>query len=118
MPVRTLIQSNRFDGKKMIFITTANNEVTKYENYGDDAPFMKRFFRDYLRGKCEAMKSFVKSSGCEITGYYHVATLEKTDKQIIEKTTSFISDIKKKLSLDSGVSIHAANQAVLSKKYP
>ena len=108
VPIRTLIHENRFEGKKMIFITTANNEVTKYENYGDEASFVKRYLRDFLRGKYEAMKSFVQSSGCEIKGFYHVATLEKTDKQIIEKTLSFVSDLKNKLSLDSDPSIHAA----------
>ena len=101
VPIRTFIQQNRFDGKKMIFITTANNEVTKYEKFGDDAPFMKRFFRDYLRKKCAAMKSFVKSSGCEVAGYYHVSTLEKTNTQIIEKTLSFVDNLKNRISLDA-----------------
>jgi flavodoxin len=99
VPIRAFIQQNRFEGKKMIFITTANNEVTKYEQYGDDAPFMKRFFRDYLRKKCAEMKSFVKSSGCEISGYYHVPTLEKTDAQIKEKILSFVDDLKNRLLL-------------------
>lgn len=98
-PIRTLLHKNKdkFDGKKIIFLTNANEEVTKYEIYGDDAPFLKRYFRDYLRDKCEAMKSFAESSGCTITGYYHVATLGKTDKQIMDKTSSFILDIKKEL---------------------
>ena len=98
-PIRTLIHNNqdKFDGKKMIFITNANEEVTKYEMYGDDAPFLKRYFRDFLRDKCEGMKSLLESSGCTINGYYHVATLEKTDEQIMDKTSSFIPDIKKAL---------------------
>lgn len=98
-PIRTLIHDNknRFDGKKMIFITNANEEVTKYEMYGDDAPFLKRFFRDFLRDKCEGMKSLAESSGCTINGYYHVATLEKTDQEIMDKTSSFIPEIKKAL---------------------
>ena len=98
-PIRSLIHSNqgKFDGKKMVFITNANEEVTKYENYGDDASFLKRYFRDFLRDKCDTMKSFVESSGCDISGYYHVATEEKTDEQIVEKISSFIPDIKKEL---------------------
>ena len=94
----------------MIFITTANNEVTKYENYGDEASFVKRYLRDYLREKCEAMKSFVKSSGCEITGFYHVATLENTDRQITKKTLMFIGDMKNKLSLQPCPPMHVANR--------
>jgi len=98
-PIRTLIHDNqnKFVGKKMIFITNANEEVTKYEMYGDDAPFLKRFFRDFLRDKCEGMKSLAESAGCTINGYYHVATLEKTDQEIMDKTSSFIPDIKKAL---------------------
>ena len=98
VPIRTFIHNNRFDGKKMFFMTTANNEVTKYESYGDDAPFMKRFFRNYLRGKCETMKAFVKESGVEVTGYYHVATLEKTKQEIIDRTNGYVEDIQKNLS--------------------
>ena len=99
-PIRSLIHNNqgKFDGKKMVFITNANEEVTKYEMYGDDAPFLKRYFRNVLRDKCVAMKSFVESSGCEINGYHHVATEEKTDEQIVNKISSLIPDIKKELN--------------------
>jgi hypothetical protein len=99
-PIRSLIHNNqgKFDGKKMVFITNANEEVTKYEMYGDDAPFLKRYFRDFLRDKCVAMKSFVESSGCEINGYHHVATEEKTDEQIVNEISSLIPDIKKELN--------------------
>jgi flavodoxin len=98
-PIRSLIHNNqgKFDGKKMVFITNANEEVTKYEMYGDDAPFLKRYFRDFLRDKCEGMKSLAESAGCTINGYYHVSTLEKTDQEIMDKTSSFIPDIKKGL---------------------
>jgi len=98
-PIRTLIHENKnkFEGKKMVFITNANGEVTKYEMYGGDAPFLKRYFRDFLRDKCEGMKSLVESSGCTINGYYHIATLKKTDQQIMDKISSFIPDIKKAL---------------------
>ncbi len=98
-PIRSLIHNNqgKFDGKKMVFITNANEEVTKYEMYGDDAPFLKRYFRDFLRDKCEGMKSLAESAGCTINGYYHVSTLEKTDQEIMDKTSSFIPDIKKEL---------------------
>jgi len=99
-PIRSLIHNNqdKFDGKKMVFITNANEEVSKYEKYGDDASLLKRYFRDFLREKCAIMKSFVESSGCEISGYHHVATEEKTDEQIVNKISSFIPDIKNELS--------------------
>jgi flavodoxin len=99
-PIRSLIHSNegKFGGKKMVFITNANEEVTKYERYGDDASFLKRYFRDFLRDKCDAMKFFVESSGCEISGYHHIATEKKTDEQIVKKFSSFIPDIKKELT--------------------
>ena len=99
-PIRSLIHNNqdKFYGKKMVFITNANEEVTKYEKYGDDASFLKKYFRDFLRDKCATMKSFVESSGCEISGYHHVATEEKTEEQIVNKISSFIPDIKKELN--------------------
>jgi hypothetical protein len=98
-PIRSLIHKNqdKFHGKKMVFVTNANEEVTKYEKYGDDASFLKRYFRDFLRDKCAAMKSFVESSGIEISGYHHVATEEKTDEQIVNTISSFIPDIQKEL---------------------
>lgn len=98
-PIRSLLHENqgKFDGKKMIFITNANEEVSKYEMHGDDGPFLKRYFRDFLRDKCAAMKSFAESSGCAITGYHHVATEEKTDEQIMDTISSFIPEIKKEL---------------------
>ena len=99
-PIRSLIQNNqgKFNEKKIVFITNANEKVTKYEKYGDDASFLKRYFRDFLRDKCVAMKSFVESSGCEISGYHHVATEEKTDEQIMNTISSLIPDIKKELN--------------------
>lgn len=99
-PIRTLIHNNQeaFDGKSVVFVTSANEEVTKYEVYGDDASFLKRYLRDFLRDKCAAMKSFVESSGCTVAGYHHIATQEKTDEQIMAAITSLIPEIQRELS--------------------
>ena len=98
VPIRTLIHENRFDGKDLIFFTTGNIEVTKYAELGDDAPFIKRYLRDYLQNKCDTMKTFVQSSGGNITGYYHVATKERSvgdiQKDILKHTLNIQSEIQ------------------------
>ena len=52
-PIQTLFEKNRFDGKKIVFITTANIHIMKYAQYGDDASYIKRFLKDYLKKKRE-----------------------------------------------------------------
>ena len=85
-PIHTLFEKNRFDGKKIVLITTANIHIMKYEEYGDDAPFIKRFLKDYLRGKRAAAAAEVEKSGGEFIGHYHITTKEKTDREIIDET--------------------------------
>jgi flavodoxin len=97
-PILTLFEKNRFDGKKVVLITTANIHIMKYEQYGDDASFIKRFLRDYLRGKREVAVSEVKNLGGEFIGHYHIATKEMTDKEIIDETMKCIDYAKKVIS--------------------
>jgi flavodoxin len=107
-PIRTLIRNNRFDGKKLVIFTTANIDIKKYEKFGQEAPFIKRFLRDYLRGKREEMQSLVSTSGAVITGHYHIETEKITDKQITGSTLAFIGDLKGKLSLKPCLPTHVA----------
>jgi hypothetical protein len=97
-PVHTLFEKNRFDGKKLILITNANIHIMKYEPFGDDAPFIKRFLRDYLRGKREAAVSEVVNAGGEFIGHYHFETKAKTDQEIITETVKCIDYVKGKLA--------------------
>lgn len=94
-PIHTLFEKNRFDGKRILLITTANIHIMKYEQYGDDAPFIKRFLRDYLRGKRTAAASEVENSGGEFVGHYHITTKEKTDQEIIDETLKAVEYVKK-----------------------
>ena len=94
-PIHTLFEKNRFDGKKILLITTANIHIMKYEQYGDDAPFIKRFLRDYLRGKRTTAASEVENSGGQFIGHYHITTKEKTDQEIIDETMKAVEYVKK-----------------------
>jgi flavodoxin len=100
-PIHTLFEKNRFDGKKLVLITTANIHIMKYESFGDDAPFIKRFLRDYLRGKREAAVDEVVKAGGEFVGHYHFETKEKTDEELIAETVKCVDYVKGKLSQDT-----------------
>ena len=66
-----------------MLITTANIHIMKYEPYGDDAPFIKRFLRDYLRGKREAAVKEVVNAGGAFVGHYHFETKAKSEEQLV-----------------------------------
>lgn len=100
-PIHTLFEKNRFDGKKLILITTANIHIMKYEQYGEDASFIKRFLRDYLRGKRNSAASEVTNAGGEFVGHYHIETKGKTDGQIIQDTLKFVDNIKEIICRES-----------------
>ncbi len=100
-PVHTLFEKNRFDGKKLVLITTANIHIMKYEPYGDDASFIKRFLRDYLRGKRKAAVNEVVNAGGEFIGHYHFETKAKTDEELIAETMKCADYVKGKLAKDS-----------------
>lgn len=97
-PIHTLFEKNRFDGKKLVLVTTANIHIMKYEPFGDDASFIKRFLRDYLRGKREAAVSEVVNAGGEFIGHYHFETKTKTDEELIAEAMKCIDYVKGKLS--------------------
>ena len=102
-PIHTLFEKNRFDGKKLVLITTANIHIMKYEPFGDDAPFIKRFLRDYLRGKREAAVAEVVNAGGEFIGHYHFETKAKTDKELITETMKCIDYVKEKMKNNTDV---------------
>jgi len=97
-PIHTLFQKNRFDGKKLVLITTANIHIMKYEQHGDDAPFIKRFLRDYLRGKRKAAVSEVVNAGGEFVRHYHFETKGKTSEQVKEETLKIVDGLKGAIS--------------------
>jgi flavodoxin len=97
-PVHTLFEKNRFDGKKLVLITTANIHIMKYEPYGDDASFIKRFLRDYLREKREAAVSEVVNAGGKFIGHYHFETKAKSDEQLVAETMKCIDYVKEKIA--------------------
>lgn len=97
-PIHTLFEKNRFDDKKLVLITTANIHIMKYEEYGDDAPFIKKFLRNYLRGKRKAAATEIIESGGEFVDHYHIETKGKTPGQIVEVSSNIADDLKKKLA--------------------
>jgi len=97
-PIHTLLETHNFTGKKVFLVTTANIDIKKYEAFGNEAPFVKRFLKDYLRGKKKDSQSFAKGNGGEFLGHYHFATQEKTSEQIVEDALKVIDKIRKQLS--------------------
>ena len=97
-PIHTLFEKNRFDGKKIVLITTANIHIMKYEQYGEDASFIKRFLKDYLKGKREAAVSEVSNAGGKFIGHYHIPTKEKTDSEIAEEAMQCLDYVKRVIS--------------------
>ncbi len=95
--IRTALKDYDFRNKKLLLVTLGNQPVDKYEMYGDDAPFMKRYFRDYLRGKHKDALLFVKETGAIITGHYHINTEELTDDEISRKAFKGLDYITEKL---------------------
>ncbi len=98
VPIKTLIKRSDFGGKKLIMVTTANIHIKKYDHYGDDAPFIKRFFRDYLRDKSRTMRAIAQETGADIRAHFHIATKDVPESQIKEKASCFIPDIQEAFS--------------------
>jgi flavodoxin len=97
-PIHTLFERNRFDGKKLILLTTANIHIMKYEQFGEEAPFIKRYLKDYLRDKRKAAVGEVINAGGDFIGHYHFETQAKTDDQLIDQTLQCVEYVKEKLS--------------------
>lgn len=94
-PIHTLFERSGFKGKKIILITNANIHIMKYEQYGDDASFVKRFLRDYLREKRTNAIIEVSKSGGDFVGHYHIATKGITDTQIVDEAKKCFEYIEK-----------------------
>ncbi len=82
VPMRTLLHNSNLQGKKMTIVTTANIDIKKYEGFGDDAPFIKKFLRDYLRDNRKGMLNLAKSSNADIIQHFHIATEGLSTEQI------------------------------------
>lgn len=82
VPMRTLLHDSNLQGKKMTIVTTANIDIKKYEGFGDDAPFIKKFLRDYLRDNRKGMLNLAKSSNADIMQHFHIATEGLSTEQI------------------------------------
>jgi len=87
MAIRTLIDKNRFDEKKIVVFTTTNAfEKEKYK---------------------EKSKNLVRKSGGDVAGYYQVLAkeevngekIDRTKGQITEDVLIFVPEIKKIFSL-------------------
>lgn len=99
VPMRALLAKSDLNGKKLVVFTTANIDIKKYEPYGDDTPFIKRFFRDYLREKSQAMRKMAGDAGVEIRGHVHIATKDIPKEKIRQDTQKLLPDICEALSL-------------------
>ena len=87
MAIRTLIDKNSFEDKKVVIFTTTNAfEKEKYK---------------------EKSRNLVRKVGGEVVGYYQVLAKEevngekvdRTKEQIVEDTLIFVPDIKRSFSL-------------------
>lgn len=87
MAIRTVIDKNSFEGKKVIIFTTTNAfEKEKYK---------------------EKSKDLVKKAGGEVVGYYQVVAMDEVEGEKVERgiepmikdTHTFVPEIKKAFSL-------------------
>ena len=88
MAIRTLIDKNRFDNKKVMIYTTTNaGEKEKYK---------------------EKNSNLVREAGGDVVGYYQVLAMEeeiegervkRTKEQIVKDTLELVPEIKKAFSL-------------------
>ena len=87
MAIRTLVDKNSFEGKKVVIFTTTNAfEKEKYT---------------------EKSRNLVRKAGGEVVGYYQVLAkeevnggkIDRTKEQIVEDTLIFVPDIKKSFPL-------------------
>ena len=92
VPMRTLLHNVTLEGKRMTMVTTANIDIKKYDGFGDDAPVVKKFLRDYLRGNRQGMLSLAKSSKADIVQHFHIATEGLSAEQIEVAAVSKISN--------------------------
>ncbi len=99
VPIHTVLKHNNFEDKKLIAFTTANIDIKKYAHFGDDAPFVKRFLRDYLNNKRKEMVALVSGTGADISGHYHIATEGKPNQEIKRDTLQYVIDLKSKTFL-------------------
>jgi len=100
--IHTFIEANEFNGKKILLLTTANIRLNKYEGYGEDASYSKKFLKDWLRGKNKGMEDLARSRGGEFLGHAHFATQydDKTLKpsgEIVKESLIALNNIKKLL---------------------
>ena len=94
-PIRTFIDKNNLQGKKVLVVTTANIDVKKYDKFGPDAPWIKRFLRDYLRTSRDQMRDMVARSGADVIGHYHIATQDKTVADLQQDAVDMMQNLGK-----------------------
>ncbi len=99
-PIRTLITTNSFSGKKFVMYTNANIDIKKYDGFSDDAPFVKRFLRDYLRDKKTLMQKLVSKTASDVIAHVHIATEETTEEQLAQLTQNTVKYLQEKLILN------------------
>jgi menaquinone-dependent protoporphyrinogen IX oxidase len=98
-PIHTFLDNNRLDGKNVVLFTNGNNDIRKYEQYDDNAPWIKRFFRDYIRDKSKGSREYVTgTAGGTYVRHCHVETLEASPAQIVQRTMQQIDTVKSSLA--------------------
>ena len=91
MAIRTFIDKNNFDGKKVVLFTTTNAfEEEKYK---------------------EKSRNLIRKAGGDVVGYYQVLAkeevndekVERTKEQIVEDTLTFVPEIQRVFFLVSQI---------------
>jgi menaquinone-dependent protoporphyrinogen IX oxidase len=99
-PIHTFLDNNRLEEKTVVLFTSGNNDIRKYEQYDDNAPFIKRFFRDYIRGKSKGSRDYVTTTaGGNYVRHCHIETLEASSDQITQRTLKQVDYVKSALSV-------------------
>jgi len=95
---RTFIHNHQLEGKKVLLFTTANADISGYEKYDDQASFIKRTLRDYMKKKRAQLKTVITETGARFMGHYHITTRNATTESIEEETNNFLCRGRQELS--------------------
>ena len=87
---RTFLHNHELEGKNILLFTTASTDIYQYDKYDDQASFIKRQLKNYMKKKREAFKSTITDTGARFLGHYHIATRNATTEYIEEETKKMI----------------------------
>ena len=87
---RTFMHNHQLEGKNVLLFTTASADIYQYDKYDDQASFIKRKLKSFMKKKREAFKDTITETGARFLGHYHIATRNATTEYIKEETKKWL----------------------------